>query len=78
MIFEQTTDPLNVVIPLCDVSQVEKLEPILNDQSFDNSIIITLKPNNTNIKPPFFIFSQIMEREFFLKNISEILGNLKM
>lgn len=68
---------MNVVIPLCDVSQVEKLEPILNDQSFDNSIIITLKLTSKNEKPPLFIFSQILEREFFLKNISEILGNLE-
>jgi len=78
MIFEQTIDPLNVVIPLCDVSQIEKLEPIPIEQSFDNSIIITLKSTSTNEKPPLFIFSHIMERDFFLKNISEILGNLKM
>jgi len=66
-----------VIIPLCDVSQVEKLEPIPNDTSFDNAIIITLKQTNDNKKPPFFIFSQIIEREFFLKNISDFLGSLK-
>ncbi|XP_025206941.1 TBC1 domain family member 9 [Melanaphis sacchari] len=74
----KTKDPLNVVIPLCDVSQVEKLEPIPNDPSFDNAIIITLKQTSSNDKPSFFIFSQIMEREFFLKNISDFLGSLEI
>jgi hypothetical protein len=68
---------LNVIIPLCDVSQVEKFEPISNDTSFDNAIIITLKQTNDNKILPFFIFSQIIEREFFLKNISDFLGSLK-
>jgi len=71
-------EPLNLVIPLSDVSQVEKLEPMPNDQLFNNSIIITLKLTSTKEKPPFFIFSQILEREFFLKNITELLGNLEM
>lgn len=66
-----------MVIPLRDISQVEKLDRIHNDSSFDNSIIITLKFTNTNDKPPVFIFSQISERLFFLKKVSELLGNLE-
>jgi len=65
-----------VVIPLCDVSQVEKLEPN-NDMSFDNAIIITLKQTSVNEKHSFFIFSQILKRDFFLKNISDFLGSLE-
>lgn len=66
-----------MVIPLCDVSQVENFEPIPNDSTFDNSIIITLKQTSTNEKPPFFILSQIMEKDFFFKNVTELLGNLE-
>lgn len=73
----QSKVPLNVVIPLYNISQVEKLDSIPNDQSFDNAVIITLKFSNTNDKPPVFIFSHIMERSFFLKKVSELLGKLK-
>lgn len=66
-----------MVIPLCDVSQVEKLDRISNDSAFDNAIIITLKSTSENDKPPVFIFSQISDRSFFLKKISELLGNLE-
>lgn len=67
-----------MVIPLRDVSQVEKLDRIHNDSSFDNSIIITLKFSSAyDDKPPVFILSQISERSFFLKKISELLGNLE-
>jgi len=66
-----------VVIPLCDVSQVEKLERDKDNMSFDNAIIITLKQTSANEKPSFFIFSQILKRDFFLKNISDFLGSLE-
>jgi len=66
-----------VVIPLCDVSQVEKLERNNENMSFDNAIIITLKQTSANDKHSFFIFSQILERDFFLKNISDFLGSLE-
>ncbi|KAF0749384.1 Uncharacterized protein FWK35_00021583 [Aphis craccivora] len=73
----KTKDSLNVVIPLCDVSQVEKLERNNENMSFDNAIIITLKQTSANDKHSFFIFSQILERDFFLKNISDFLGSLE-
>lgn len=66
-----------MVIPLYDVSQVEKFDRIPNDSSFDNAIIITLKFSSFNDKPPVFILSNIQERSFFLKTVSELLGNLK-
>lgn len=66
-----------MVIPLYDVSQVEKFDSIPNDSSFNNAIIITLKPSSTDDKPPVFIMSHILERLFFLKKVSELLGNLK-
>lgn len=72
----KTKDSLNVVIPLCDVSQVEKLERN-NDMSLDNAIIITLKQTSSNDKHSFFVFSQILKRDFFLKNISDFLGSLE-
>ncbi|XP_050532969.1 TBC1 domain family member 9 isoform X2 [Daktulosphaira vitifoliae] len=72
----KSKDPLNVVIPLRDVSQVEKLDNT-NDPSFDNAVIVTLKTSKDNDKPPVFIFSHIMERSFILKKMSELLGNLK-
>ncbi|XP_050429149.1 TBC1 domain family member 9-like [Adelges cooleyi] len=72
----KSKDPLNVVIPLCNISQVEKLDNT-NDPAFNNAVIITLKTSSTNDKPPVFIFSHILERSFFLKKISELLGNLE-
>lgn len=68
---------LNVVIPLRDISQVEKFDRISTDTSFDNAIIITMKPSSSNDKPPVFILSQIFDRLFFLKKVSELLGNLE-
>lgn len=73
----QSMCPLNVVIPLRDVSQIEKLDRISTDSSFNNAIILTLKFTSSNDKPPVFIFSQIFERSFFLKKVSELLGNLE-
>ncbi|XP_027846091.2 TBC1 domain family member 9 [Aphis gossypii] len=72
----KTKDPLNVVIPLCDVSQVEKIEQN-EDMLFDNAVIITLKQTSANKEPSVFIFSQILKRDFFLKNISDHLGSLE-
>lgn len=66
-----------MVIPLRDISQVEKLDSIYNDSSFDNAVIITLKFTSANDKPPVFIFAQISERSYFLKRVSELLGNLE-
>lgn len=68
---------MNVVIPLCDVSQVEKFDSMPTDTSFDNAVVITLKFLNNNDKSPVFILSHIMERSFFLKKVSELLGKLK-
>jgi hypothetical protein len=66
-----------VVISLRDVLLVEKFEKVHNDSSFDNAIIITMKLANSNDKPPVFILSHILERSFFLKKISVLLGNLE-
>lgn len=68
---------MNVVIPLHDVSQIEKFDGILTDPSFNNAIILTLKFITANDKPPVFILSQISDRSFFLKKVSELLGNLE-
>lgn len=65
-----------MVIPLCDVSQVEKIEQN-EDMLFDNAVIITLKQTSANKEPSVFIFSQILKRDFFLKNISDHLGSLE-
>lgn len=48
-----------------------------NDASFNNAVLITLKSSNIYDKYPVFILSNIMERTFFLKKVSELLGKLK-
>ncbi|XP_044261162.1 TBC1 domain family member 9 [Tribolium madens] len=62
---------VSVVIPLRDVKLAEKIENNASSQSLDKAIIITSRNelNKTN-----FIFAQILDRDFLVEKISELLA----
>ncbi|CAG9825643.1 unnamed protein product [Phaedon cochleariae] len=65
---------VSLVIPLRDVTLAEKIETNMLNQSLDKAIIITMSDtlNRTN-----FIFAQILDREFLIEKISELLSKTK-
>lgn len=62
---------VSLVIPLRDVKVAEKIENNATSQSLDKAIIITTRNeiNKTN-----FIFAQILDRDFLVEKISELLA----
>ncbi|XP_015838792.2 TBC1 domain family member 9 isoform X1 [Tribolium castaneum] len=62
---------VSLVIPLRDVKLAEKIENNASSQSLDKAIIITSRNelNKTN-----FIFAQILDRDFLVEKISELLA----
>nr|XP_023016263.1 TBC1 domain family member 9 [Leptinotarsa decemlineata]XP_023016265.1 TBC1 domain family member 9 [Leptinotarsa decemlineata] len=62
---------VSLVIPLRDVGLVEKIETNVSNQSLDKAIIISTgdELNKTN-----FIFAQILDRDFLVEKISELLS----
>ncbi|XKL61155.1 hypothetical protein PGB90_008212 [Kerria lacca] len=64
---------VSLIIPLRDVSQVEKVENEY-DPGLHKSILITLKIPSKSA----FLFSQIKDRDFLLHKISELLSKIKI
>lgn len=62
---------MSVVIPLRDVIVAEKIETNSSNQSLDKAIIVTMGNalNRTN-----FIFAQILDRDFVVEKLSELLA----
>ncbi|KAG5898216.1 hypothetical protein JTB14_005595 [Gonioctena quinquepunctata] len=63
-----------LVIPLRDVKLAEKIETSIPNQSLDKAIIVTTgdELNRTN-----FIFAQILDRDFLVEKISELLSKIQ-
>lgn len=60
------------MIPLRDVKVVEKkIENNASNMSLDKAIIIT---TNNNIDKTNFLFAQILDRDFLVDKISELLS----
>jgi hypothetical protein len=62
---------VSLVVPLRDVKVAEKIENNASSQSLDKAIIVTTRNeiNKTN-----FIFAQILDREFLVEKLSELLA----
>lgn len=62
---------VSVVIPLRDVVSAEKIETNVSNQALDKAIIVTTRDvlNKTN-----FIFAQILDRDFVVEKLSELLA----
>lgn len=62
---------MSLVIPLRDVKLAEKIDNNQTNHSLDKAIIITTinEFNKTN-----FIFAQIVDRDFLVEKISELLS----
>ncbi|XP_057668681.1 TBC1 domain family member 9 isoform X2 [Diorhabda carinulata] len=65
---------VSLVIPLRDVSVTEKIETNSSNQPLDKAIIVTTGDvlNKTN-----FIFAQILDRDFVVEKIAELLAKTK-
>lgn len=62
---------VSIVIPLRDIKLAEKIENNATNHSLDKAIIVTTGDciNKTN-----FIFAQILDRDFVVDKISELLS----
>lgn len=65
---------VSVVIPLRDVSCVEKVDNHASNAAVNNSVLITTR----SASRPTFLFSQIHDRDFFIEKISELLSWVKV
>lgn len=67
----QVKAQVSVVIPLRDVIVAEKIETNSSNQALDKAMIVTTgNPiNRTN-----FIFAQILDRDFVVEKLSELLS----
>lgn len=69
----QVKGMVSLIIPLRDVSQVEKVDN-QTDPEVHKSILISLKNEPKSV----FLFSQIKDRDFLIAKISELLAKVKM
>lgn len=62
---------VSLVVPLRDVKLVEKIENNVTNSSLDKAIIVT---TNNEINKTNFLFAQILDRDFLVDKISELLS----
>ncbi|XP_014285199.1 TBC1 domain family member 9B isoform X1 [Halyomorpha halys] len=64
---------VSVVIPLRDVSNVEKVDNHASNTAVNNSVLLTTR----SASRPTFLFSQIHDRDFFIQKTSELLSKIE-
>lgn len=62
---------VSLVVPLRDVTVTEKIENNASNQALDKAIIVS---TGNDLNKMNFIFAQILDRDFLVQKISELLS----
>lgn len=72
MLILQVKGLVSVVLPLRDVSLVERAENQASNPAVDKSVLITTSSKCS------FLFAQIQDRDFVVQKISELLARTRL
>lgn len=70
----QVKSLVSLVIPLRDIKVVENIENNATNSLLDKAIIVTTK---NDVDKTNFLFAQVLDREFLVRKISELLSRTK-